>query len=131
MQDEKAAAIPLVRKEATFIFCQVARSERTINAILVSDCMMTSIRWEEIVPRKEVPAMRPAIFDTSSDRGWERLDRGGFVEGGAVHLGCDGVALEEFGGKFGHEELSGRVGLGLGGSQLFSRPSGRITGIRS
>lgn len=53
--------------------------------------------------------------------GFEGEDGFGFVEGGAVHLGCDGVAGEKF--------CAERAGPG--GSHAFSRPSRRITGIGS
>src|SRR5215471_10913069 len=42
MDSGKAAAIPLVRNEATLSFCQAWRSVRITTAILVSNCMHVS-----------------------------------------------------------------------------------------
>jgi len=48
---------------------------------------------------RQCAASSVEIVSQSSNYGFEGRDRGGFVEGGAVHVGGDGVAGEEFSGE--------------------------------
>src|SRR5215475_3196357 len=60
---------------------------------------------------KRTPATPAKVAGTGSrDCGLKRDDGGGFVEGGAVHLGGDGVAREEFGADGWYELRAGWSG---------------------
>src|ERR1700694_5563039 len=71
MHSGNAAAMPLVRNEATFSFCHASRSVRITTAILVSNCMMAPVRRVSFrdAPLGADPESRDSGFASSTRPG--------------------------------------------------------------